>query len=438
STKKEISIFQKIFEIKNKFGNNAIKNYLISNTEDFVNILEVMFLFLIANKKSTELSIVPLFESIKDLSNSNKIIEEFVTNECTKKFIKNVLKNRIEVLLGYSDSCKDGGNFASSWKIYNVQKKLTSLSKKHNIEISFFHGRGGTIGRGGGPSYYAINSQPKGSITRKLRFTEQGEIIWAKYSNPRKGWFNLETILTAAANAIINQKKNLLEDKAFFETMNFLSDLSAKKYHSLLNLKKFEKVFFDITPIKEISKLKIGSRPSSRSNKNNLKDLRSIPWVFSWSQVRAMVPGWYGVGSALDFYIKENEENLEKLRNWYQNIPFFHSLLSNIEMLLAKVNLDITKRYFETSKEKESENIFNDIYDEYNKVLNSILLIMDKEYLLQDYRDLKISLDDRIPYLNILNYFQLELISRKRKNKKSKLNDESILISINGIATGLR
>ena len=244
--------------------------------------------------------------------------------------------------------------------------------------------------------------------------------------------------MTAAANAIINQKKNLLEDKAFFETMNFLSDLSAKKYHSLLNLKKFEKVFFDITPIKEISKLKIGSRPSSRSNKNNLKDLRSIPWVFSWSQVRAMVPGWYGVGSALDFYIKENEENLEKLRNWYQNIPFFHSLLSNIEMLLAKVNLDITKRYFETSKEKESENIFNDIYDEYNKVLNSILLIMDKEYLLQDYRDLKISLDDRIPYLNILNYFQLELISRKRKNKKSKLNDESILISINGIATGLR
>ncbi|MDE6082284.1 MAG: phosphoenolpyruvate carboxylase, partial [Malacoplasma sp.] len=418
--------------------NNAIKNYLISNTEAFVNILEVIFLFKIANKKNSNLNIVPLFETISDLSNSNKIIEEFITNEYTKKYIKDVLKNRIEVLLGYSDSCKDGGNFTSSWKIYNVQKNLKSLSKKYNIEVSFFHGRGGTIGRGGGPSYYAINSQPRGSITRKLRFTEQGEIIWAKYSNPRKGWFNLETILTAAANAMTNQKRNLLENKEFFQAMNFLSDLSCEKYHLLLNMKKFEKVFFDITPIKEISKLKIGSRPSSRSGKNSLKDLRSIPWVFSWSQVRAMIPGWYGVGTALDFFIKNSDSNLEKLKNWYQNIPFFNSLLSNIEMLLAKVNLDITKRYFETSKEKESKNIFNDILDEYNKVLKSVLMIMNKEYLLQDYRDLKISLDDRIPYLNILNYFQLELISRKQKNKKSKLNDESILISINGIATGLR
>lgn len=438
SSKKEILIFQKILEIQNKFSNNAIKNYLISNTEDFVNILEVMFLFKIANKKNTEINIVPLFESINDLSNSNKIIEEFITNEFTGKFIKNILKNKIEVLLGYSDSCKDGGNFASSWKIYNVQKELTYLSKKYKIEISFFHGRGGTIGRGGGPSYYAINSQPKGSIIRKLRFTEQGEIIWAKYSNPRKGWFNLETILTAAANAIVNQKKNLLENEEFFKAMNFLSNLSCDKYHSLINRKKFEKVFFDITPIKEISKLKIGSRPSSRNSKNNLKNLRSIPWVFSWSQVRAMIPGWYGVGSALDFYIKQNDKNLEKLKSWYKNAPFFQSLLSNIEMLLAKVNLNITKRYFETSKEKESINIFNEINNEYNKILKSILLITEKEYLLQDYRDLKISLDDRIPYLNILNYFQLELISRKRKNKKSKLNDESILISINGIATGLR
>lgn len=438
--KSEISIFKKINEIKSLLGDNAISSYIISNTESFVDILETLFLYkIINNTNEFNLNVVPLFETIEDISNAPSIVEKTINSPITKSIIKNFWNNKIEVLLGYSDSCKDGGNFTSSWKLYTIQNELLAIVKKHNIKISFFHGRGGTIGRGGGPSYYAINSQPKDSINDKLRFTEQGEIIWAKYSNPRKGWFNLETILTATAQAIVDKTKNKYEDEEFKNNMEYLSKVSFDKYQNLVyKNKSFEFVFFDITPINQISKLNIGSRPISRLNNKKLSDLRSIPWVFSWSQVRAMIPGWYGIGTALEEFINKNKKNLSTLKKWYKNISFFNSLLSNIEMLLAKVNLDITKHYFDLSNNKDAHAIYLDILSEYNKTLKMILLISDKKELLEDFRDLKISLEDRIPYLNILNYFQLELIRKNKLNKKNKWIQEAILISINGIATGLR
>lgn len=438
--KSEINIFRKIKEIKSNLGIDSISSYIISNTESYIDILEVLFLYkIINNTNDFDLNIVPLFETIEDISNSTSIVEEIITNQFTNKIIKTFWNNKIEVLLGYSDSCKDGGNFTSSWKLYSAQKELSSIGKKRNVDICFFHGRGGTIGRGGGPSYYAINSQPRDSINSKLRFTEQGEIIWAKYSNPRKGWFNLETILTATANSIIDKTKNKYENSDFKNNMELLSKISFNKYRKLVHdNKNFEKIFFDITPINQISKLNIGSRPTSRLNNKKLKDLRSIPWVFSWSQVRAMLPGWYGIGSALETFINENDNNLSILKEWYKHIAFFNSLLSNIEMLLAKVNLDITKHYFQLSKNKQANQIYLDILEEYTKTLKMILLITGKKELLEDFRDLKISLEDRIPYLDILNYFQLELIKKSKTNKKNNLIQEATLISINGIATGLR
>ncbi|MCF0217416.1 MAG: phosphoenolpyruvate carboxylase [Malacoplasma sp.] len=438
-TKSEIVVFKTIKEIQTKFGNQAIKNYLISNTTSFIDIFEVIFLFKIINQTDLiSLNVVPLFESILDLKNSVNIIKSLITKPYTQKLIKEQWNNSVEVLLGYSDSCKDGGNFCSSWHIYNTQIALINLVKKYGFNISFFHGRGGTIGRGGGPSYLAINSLPNNSVTNKLRFTEQGEIIWAKYANPRKGWFNLESILTATANKVINNSNSSYEDDFFKQTMEELSKISFNKYQSLVyENKDFEQLFFEITPIKEIQNLNIGSRPSLRSNTQTIKQLRSISWVFSWSQIRAMIPGWYGVGTALSQFIEANPNNLNVLRNWYQNVAFFQTMLSNIEMLLAKVNLKISKLYFNFSKNKQCESIYNDIYAEYQKVLKSILLISQKEELLQDYRDLKISLSDRIPYLNVLNYFQLELLHKNKTDSDSYIKN-AILISINGIATGLR
>lgn len=439
-TQKEISIFQKIKSIINMYGENSIKNYLISNAESVSDILEVLFIFKITKiyqieNTKTMCNIVPLFETINNLKDSYDVVETMINDSLLSKIINENWNNRIEVLLGYSDSCKDGGYLSSSWMLFNVQQKLSELGKKHNIKISFFHGRGGTIGRGGGPSYEAIKSQPKNSIDDKLRFTEQGEIIWAKYSNPINGWFNLEKILNAIIDKISDKKSNFSSEKnTFLEIMNNLSEISLKTYKSLVyEDKDFSKLFFDITPIRDISRLKIGSRPVSRNNKKVISDLRSIPWVFSWSQIRVMLPGWYGLGTTL----KNADKQVIKLfQNWYQNIPFFKSLISNVEMLLSKVNINIAKNYFLLSKNKNSLEIYSKIKDEYEETLKIILLITNKKSLLEDFEYLKLSLKYRMPFLNTLNYIQVELLSSKFKKNKNIKN--AILITINGIASGLR
>lgn len=434
-SKKEIDIFNKINFLKNKFGNESIKNYLISNSQSVSDFLEVVFLLKITNNLNRDLflNIVPLFETINDLNNSKNIVNSLIENKHISKLIKNIWNNSLEILLGYSDSCKDGGYLTSSWKIYNVQEELTLLAKNKNINITFFHGRGGTIGRGGGPSYMAIKAQPPHSIKNKIRFTEQGEIIWAKYSNPHNGWFNLINILNATIWKICESSaKN--NRSSLYSALNKISDLSVFEYKKLVfKNKEFEKIFFEITPIKEISRLKIGSRPSSRNNKNSIKDLRAIPWIFSWSQIRLMLPGWYGLGSALTKY-----GNIDELKKFYKTDSFFNSLISNVEMLISKINIDIAKKYFLLSQNSNSNFIYKKIINEYLILKTIILKIMDKKEILENSDYLKLSLKYRLPYIDALNIFQIELMKLRNDNKNINETKEALLMTINGIATGLR
>lgn len=437
---KEIEIFNRISKMKHKYGDDCIKNYLISNSESYSDILEVMVLFKLSNlyfkNIKNMIKIVPLFETIKDLNGCREIVSEMIEDSWFLKIIKDKWNNNLEILLGYSDSCKDGGYLTSSWEIYKVQKELSKIAEEKNINISFFHGRGGTIGRGGGPSYYAIKSQPTKSIKNKIRFTEQGEVIWAKYSNPRNGWFNLENILNATVEAVVTENKKVKDENSeFSKMMDELSSISFNKYQDLVyKNKNFSSIFYTITPINQISSLKIGSRPSSRKNNNAIETLRSIPWMFSWSQVRVMMPSWYGLGSSL----KSKKEYLLKMQKWYTSIPFFNSLLSNVEMVLFKTNLNISKKYFEFSNNKEALEIFENIKNELYETKKIILKIMNKNSLLEDFDYLKLSLKYRLPFLNALNYFQIELMIKDKEIKNDKQIKEAILMTINGIATGLR
>ena len=436
----EYSFFEAIFKVKKKYGSSSVNNYLISNCESLSDILEVVVLLKIMNLFSGDrcnLNIVPLFETIRDLSNSQQIMKEWFSLNFVKKIIKNSWNNKQQILLGYSDSNKDGGYLTSSWFLYKVQKELINLSKKFGVEILFFHGRGGTVGRGGGPTYQAICSLPEKSVDGNIRFTEQGEIIWAKYSNSKRGWNNFESMLAATIESYL--KKNSNEShKNYEKIMNKISSDSYDKYLDLLNSSKFNEIFFEITPINEIASLNIGSRPLSRLNFFNVQDLRTIPWVFSWSQLRAMLPGWYGLGTGIYNYIKSDVNNLKKLRNLYNKWPFFNGLISNVDMLFSKTNIDITKKYFQFSKLEEANEIYQKIEKEYFLAYKMILLITNRKELLCDNPELAISLKNRLPYFDLLNLIQINLLKKIKNQKENELIKKSIHICINGIATGLR
>ena len=243
-------------------------------------------------------------------------------------------------MLGYSDSNKDGGYLSSGWSLYKAQQELSSLGEKHNIKVTFFHGRGGTVGRGGGPSYDAIISQPLGSVKDRIRLTEQGEIIAAKYGNSDAAYYNLEALFSAVIQRMNTDKVNT-DIRDIPEIQNIMDEIvndSYNKYRELVFEKsKLLQLLLEATPIKEISSLNIGSRPASRKKITDIGGLRAIPWVFSWSQSRIMLPGWYGVGTAFSNFINKDKENIEKLRKMYKNWPFFTSLLSNVDMVMVEI-----------------------------------------------------------------------------------------------------
>lgn len=436
--KSELEIFKTAKLLKKKFGEDIIKQSIISHTTKVSNLLELALLLKEENlltKKESQIQIVPLFETISDLEKSKEIMSKYFEIPLVKRWIR---KNNDyqEIMLGYSDSNKDGGYLASSWNLYKAQEKLSKLGEEKGIKVSFFHGRGGTVGRGGGSSYDAIISQPFSSTNNKLRLTEQGEVIGAKYGNKDSSYYNLETLISALLFKNSDDKndfkvyKNILED---------LVKVSYEKYRSLVfdNL-EFYSFFKNITPIGEISELKIGSRPARRKKEESIYHLRAIPWVFSWSQARIMLPAWYGLGTAFKKFIEKDKKNILILQEMYEVWPFFKSLLSNVEMVLSKTNLDIVKEYSLLSDKKEHKLIFEDILEEYLATRDIILKILKHEEFLEDNKFLKQSLKSRLPFFNILNYVQIELIKRKRLNKLSKKEERAIHITINGIATGLR
>ena len=393
----------------------------------------------LTDSESARIQIVPLFETIEDLDNSRTIMTQYLEYDIVKNWIA-ANKGYQEIMLGYSDSNKDGGYLASGWTLYKAQNDLTKIGDDHGVKITFFHGRGGTVGRGGGPSYEAITSQPFGSIKDRIRLTEQGEIIENKYGNKDAAYYNLEMLISASINRMVTQMiANPSEIDGFREIMDAVVQDSNVIYRDLVfGNPHFYDYFFEASPIKEVSSLNIGSRPAARKTITEISGLRAIPWVFSWSQNRIMFPGWYGVGSAFKHFIDQDEANLAKLQHMYKTWPFFNSLLSNVDMVLSKSNMNIAFQYAQLAKEEEVRDVFNIILDEWQLTKNVILAIEGHDELLAESQSLRASLDYRLPYFNVLNYIQIELIKRLRNDQLGEDYEKLIHITINGIATGLR
>ncbi|HHA7352836.1 TPA: phosphoenolpyruvate carboxylase [Streptococcus pneumoniae] len=439
---KELAIFKTARVLKDKLGDDVIRQTIISHATSLSDMLELAILLKEVGLVDTErarVQIVPLFETIEDLDHSEETMRKYLSLSLAKKWIDS-RNNYQEIMLGYSDSNKDGGYLSSCWTLYKAQQQLTAIGDEFGVKVTFFHGRGGTVGRGGGPTYEAITSQPLKSIKDRIRLTEQGEVIGNKYGNKDAAYYNLEILVSAAINRMITQKKSDTNTPNRYEAiMDQVVDRSYDIYRDLVfGNEHFYDYFFESSPIKAISSFNIGSRPAARKTITEIGGLRAIPWVFSWSQSRVMFPGWYGVGSSFKEFINKNPENIAILRDMYQNWPFFQSLLSNVDMVLSKSNMNIAFEYAKLCEDEQVKAIYEIILNEWQVTKNVILAIEGHDELLADNPYLKASLDYRMPYFNILNYIQLELIKRQRRGELSSDQERLIHITINGIATGLR
>jgi phosphoenolpyruvate carboxylase len=467
----EIAIFEAARTARQRFGKAAILHYIISHTESVSDLLEVLLLQkevglmhgTLDNASTAELIVVPLFETIEDLRNAAPIMREFyalpgVADMVRRSAAEGALHHSPEqdIMLGYSDSNKDGGIFTSNWELYRAEIALVSLfdelKASHGITLRMFHGRGGTVGRGGGPSYQAILAQPPGTVRGQIRVTEQGEVIASKYANPEIGRRNLETLVAATLEATLLTPTKPAP-QSFLDAATELSGLSMQAYRKLVyETPGFTDYFFAATPIREIAGLNIGSRPASRKPSQRIEDLRAIPWGFSWGQCRLTLPGWFGFGSAVEQFIEQSsdkggkqstEDKRRLLQKMQRDWPFFKTLLSNMDMVIAKSDLALASRYAELVADvKLRKKILTDIEAEWHRTAKALAWITGEKSRLANNPALARSIQHRFPYIDPLHHLQVELIRRFRAGKTEQDRDErvqrGIHISINGIAAGLR
>ena len=446
-TQKELACLDAVADIQRRYGKQALPNYVISNANSLSDILEVAVLLKEAgllrpgSEPRLEVNIVPLFETIADLRCCDAIMDALFSLPGYRRLLTSCGLMQ-EVMLGYSDSNKDGGFLTANWELYKAELKLVEVFSRHGIKLRLFHGRGGTVGRGGGQSYWAILAQPSGSVNGQIRITEQGEVIAGKYADPDLGRRNLETLVAAALEATLLPRKEVRSEvESYYEVMD---ELSARAYHAYRNLvyetPGFANFFHEATPIAELAELNIGSRPASRKPSDRIEDLRAIPWVFSWSQSRIMLPGWYGFGSAIEAFIQRHgESGLLRLQEMHRHWPFMQALLSNMEMVLAKTDLGIASRYADLVSDNElRERIFGRIYSEWMRTIQHLLLITGHRKLLATHPALARSIRYRMPYIDPLNHLQLTLLRRFRSSDTNDEVKQAILLTINGIAAGLR
>ena len=451
----EIAIFEMAKRMRELFGAEAIRHYIISHTETVSDLLEVLLLQkevgliheTLGKKATADLIVVPLFETIDDLRNAAQIMQEFYDLPGILDLVKRSGGEQ-DIMLGYSDSNKDGGIVTSNWELYCAElalvKVFESLEGKHGVKLRLFHGRGGTVGRGGGPSYEAILAQPPGTVRGQIRLTEQGEVIGSKYANPEIGRRNLETLVAATLEATL-LKSTKQASKAFLDAAAQISQSSMDAYRGLVyETPGFAEYFFDATPIREIAKLNIGSRPASRKASQKIEDLRAIPWGFSWGQCRLTLPGWYGFGSAVQAFLNQGKASDKKaaltlLQKMYKEWPFFRTLLSNMDMALAKSDLALASRYSELVPDvKLRKKIFGAIEAEWNKTVDALNLVTGEKVRLAKNPALARSIRNRFPYIDPLHHLQVELVRRYRAGKHDERVQRGIHIAINGIAAGLR
>ena len=431
----ELAILAAAAEGRKRFGARAVPHYVISHCASVSDLLEVGVLLREVGLLG-QLDIIPLFESIADLGRCGDVLGAALDLPLYRGWVA-ARGGEQEVMLGYSDSNKDGGYFTSNWSLYKAGSTLVEVCRERSVRLRLFHGRGGTIGRGGGPSYEAVLAQPAGSVDGALRLTEQGEVIASKYADPETGRRNLETLAAATLEASL-QKENGGSHKRHAAIAEQLSALAFEAYRSLVKMPGFVEYFRASTPIAEISDLNIGSRPASRKATERIEDLRAIPWVFSWSQCRLMLPGWYGFGSAVETWVEKNN-SLDELREMYRGWAFFRSVLSNLDMVLAKTDLAIASRYAElVPSEKLRQEIFGRLSDEWQRAHKWLAAITGNSELLADNPTLARSIRNRFPYLDPLNHVQVELLRRYRAGERDERLLRMIHLTINGLAAGLR
>jgi phosphoenolpyruvate carboxylase len=443
----ELAILRAAADIHRRFGSAALPNYVISKCQSPSDLLEVGVLLKEAGLLTPTrlaVNIVPLFETIDDLRNCAQVMAAVFRMPCYQRWLTTRGRWQ-EVMLGYSDSNKDGGYVTANWSLYRAEMELVDTFRAFDVKLRIFHGRGGTVGRGGGPSYEAILAQPAGSVTGALRITEQGEIIASKYSDPELGRRNLETLISATLEASLLPDPQEREHADHYHVA--MDDLAAgafRAYRALVyDTPEFVAYFRASTPITEIADLNIGSRPASRKPSQRIEDLRAIPWVFSWGQCRLMLPGWYGFGSAVDAWLGDaparREERMATLREMYGRWPFFRSMLSNMGMVLAKADLAVASRYADLVPDAGvRDRIFGRIAGEYERTLHHLLAITGHATLLEDNPTLERSIRNRFPYLDPLNHLQVELLRRYRGGQTDERTRRAIHLTINGLAAGLR
>lgn len=452
-TQKVLAVFQVIAEAREDISDKAIGQYVISMTHYASHIMEVIFLAgqvgLVGHTEKggwfCHIEVSPLFETIDDLNRVESVLKALFDNSLYQELLAVSGKHQ-EIMLGYSDSAKDGGIMASAWNLYQAQKSIIQLSEEQGIRTRLFHGRGGTVGRGGGPTHTAILAQPPGTVNGEIKFTEQGEVLSNKYSNVETAVYELTMGLTGLMSASQGVVKKVKSDNpTYLAAMDELAALGEAAFRKLTeNTPGFLDYFYEATPVSEIGLMNIGSRPSHRAKGDRSKSsVRAIAWVFGWGQARQTIPGWYGLGSALKQWRKNDPKKLALLREMYQKWPFFRALLGNAQMALAKSDMDIAREYADLVEDKSiRKRIFKEIESEYKRTKQQILKVADIDELLDENPMLKVSVHRRESYLGPLNHIQLAMIKRYREELAAGKDGEiwltPLLRSINAVSAGLR
>ena len=444
---KELAIIAAAGRAVEIYGPPAVPNYIISMCRSVSDLLEAGILLkecglvdAAADEPYCPVGIVPLFETIDDLHRGASILEAALDLPVYRSMVR-ARSDSQEVMLGYSDSNKDGGYLTANWALYRAELDLVESARKTGIRLRLFHGRGGTVGRGGGPSYEAILAQPPGAVNGSLRLTEQGEVIAAKYAEPIIAQRNLETLLAATLESTLLDVEGLGDAAGpAYEILDELADRAQRAYSELVHeTDGFVEYFLQSTPVSEIGALNVGSRPTSRKQTSSISDLRAIPWVMAWSQSRVMLPGWYGTGTAIEEWIAGGEGRLETLRELYERWPFFQTVLSNMAQVLAKTDLGLAARYSELVEDESlRRRVFDKIAAEHQRSINAHKLITGQDNLLADNPALARSVFNRFPYLEPLNHLQVELLRRYRSGDDDELVQRGILLTMNGLASALR
>ncbi|MBC6413938.1 MAG: phosphoenolpyruvate carboxylase [Chromatiales bacterium] len=462
-TKRILQVFECMVQAQEEISPKVIGNYVVSMTHNASDVLEVVLLAkingLVGQKadgtRYCNISVSPLFETIDDLARTKDILEDLFGNPVYNKLLQSS-GGLQEVMLGYSDSCKDGGILASKWQLYQAQKSIIGLMIKYRVTCRLFHGRGGTIGRGGGPTYEAITSQPPGTVNGQIKITEQGEVLSYKYSKREAAVYHLSTaiagLIKASQHLAISHSFDLSfkprDEQTYLEIMAKLSDSGERYYRQLIDhTDGILDYFYEATPVVEIGQMNIGSRPSHRrSTDRSRQSIRAIPWVFGWSLSRHTLPAWFGIGSALEDFVNEHADNMRKLQKLYSEWPFFHSLMENMQMALSKANMSIAEQYAGLCVDQESAmRILKIIKTEYYKTVDYVLQVSGCDKLLAHQSSLMLSIQRREPYIQPINYLQIMLLKKYRQIQQTNgsSDDENqymelVLRSMSAIASGMR